>query len=71
MDWFFDQYVYGTGIPRYALKYTLENTFDGKRDHHAQRGSGFMEGRFGSIRALRRQFREARNSWGNPSRAEY
>jgi aminopeptidase N len=31
MDWFFDQYVYGTGIPRYALKYTLENTSDGKK----------------------------------------
>ena len=31
MDWFFDQYVYGTGIPRYALKYTLENASDGKK----------------------------------------
>jgi hypothetical protein len=31
MDWFFDQYVYGTGIPRYTLKYTLENAADGKK----------------------------------------
>jgi hypothetical protein len=31
MDWFFDQYVYGTGIPRYALKYTLENAPDAKK----------------------------------------
>jgi hypothetical protein len=31
MDWFFNQYVYGTGIPRYILKYTLENAPDGKK----------------------------------------
>lgn len=24
MDWFFDSYVYGTGIPRYKLRYTIE-----------------------------------------------
>lgn len=31
MDWFFEQYVYGTGIPRYTFRYTLENTTDGKK----------------------------------------
>ncbi len=31
MDWFFNQYVYGTGIPRYSLKYTLENAPEGKK----------------------------------------
>jgi hypothetical protein len=31
MNWFFNQYVYGTGIPRYTLKYTLENTPEGKK----------------------------------------
>ena len=24
MDWFFDSWVYGTGIPQYRLKYTLK-----------------------------------------------
>lgn len=31
MDWFFDQYVYGTGIPKYTFKYSVENTADGKK----------------------------------------
>jgi hypothetical protein len=30
MDWFFDQYVYGTAIPRYTLHATLSPTADGK-----------------------------------------
>jgi hypothetical protein len=30
MDWFFNQYVYGTGIPRYSLHATVEGTTDGK-----------------------------------------
>jgi hypothetical protein len=30
MDWFFNQYVYGTGIPRYTFKAALEATPDGK-----------------------------------------
>ena len=30
MDWFFDQYVYGTGIPRYQFSYTTEGLPDGK-----------------------------------------
>jgi hypothetical protein len=29
MDWFFDQYVYGTGIPRYQFAYTMESLPDG------------------------------------------
>lgn len=31
MDWFFDQYVYGTGIPVYTFRYSAENTPDGKK----------------------------------------
>jgi hypothetical protein len=31
MDWFFDQYVYGTGIPVYTFRYSVENTPDGKK----------------------------------------
>jgi len=30
MDWFFNQYVYGTGIPQYGFHATLEPTPDGK-----------------------------------------
>jgi hypothetical protein len=30
MDWFFNQYVYGTGIPQYRLHATVEGTTDGK-----------------------------------------
>jgi len=30
MDWFFNQYVYGTGIPHYTLRVSLEATTDGK-----------------------------------------
>lgn len=30
MDWFFNQYVYGTGIPHYNFRATLEPTADGK-----------------------------------------
>jgi Peptidase family M1 domain len=30
MDWFFNQYVYGTGIAQYSLHATLEATADGK-----------------------------------------
>jgi carboxypeptidase family protein/peptidase M1-like protein len=30
MNWFFDQYVYGTEIPRYRLDYTLTPDSDGK-----------------------------------------
>ena len=30
MDWFFNQYVYGTGIPQYSWHYTAEATPDGK-----------------------------------------
>jgi hypothetical protein len=30
MDWFFDQYVYGTGIPQYSFHASLEGTADGK-----------------------------------------
>jgi len=30
LDWFFRQYVYGTGIPQYKLKYDLENGDPGK-----------------------------------------
>ena len=29
MDWFFDEYVYGTAIPTYALDYSFENNADG------------------------------------------
>ena len=30
MDWFFNQYVYGTGIPHYSFRANLEHTPDGK-----------------------------------------
>ncbi len=30
MDWFFNQYVYGTGIPQYQFSYTTQATPDGK-----------------------------------------
>jgi aminopeptidase N len=30
MDWFFNQYVYGTGIPHYNFRVSLEATSDGK-----------------------------------------
>ena len=30
MDWFFNQYVYGTGIPQYSFHSTVEPTADGK-----------------------------------------
>jgi hypothetical protein len=30
MDWFFNQYVYGTGIPQYEFQYSTEATADGK-----------------------------------------
>lgn len=30
MDWFFNQYVYGTGIPQYSFHATVEATPDGK-----------------------------------------
>jgi peptidase M1-like protein len=30
MDWFFNQYVYGTGIPQYEFQYSTEATSDGK-----------------------------------------
>jgi hypothetical protein len=30
MDWFFNQYVYGTGIPHYSFRVSLEATPDGK-----------------------------------------
>lgn len=30
MDWFFNQYVYGTGIPQYTWRYETEATPDGK-----------------------------------------
>jgi hypothetical protein len=30
MDWFFNQYVYGTGMPQYSFHSTLEPTPDGK-----------------------------------------
>jgi hypothetical protein len=29
MDWFFDQYVYGTALPTYKLDYSFENGADG------------------------------------------
>ena len=29
MDWFFNQYVYGTGIPEYRLSYQVQNAGDG------------------------------------------
>ena len=30
MDWFFRQYVYGTGIPQYRFRYTVQDAGDGK-----------------------------------------
>ena len=36
MDWFFNQYVYGTGIPQYNFHATLEPTPDGKTHVKAQ-----------------------------------
>ena len=36
MDWFFNQYVYGTGMPQYTLHATTESTSDGKTHLKAQ-----------------------------------
>jgi len=36
MDWFFNQYVYGTGIPQYSFYATTESTADGKTHIKAQ-----------------------------------
>ncbi len=36
MDWFFDQYVYGTGMPQYTFHATLSPTPDGKTSVSAQ-----------------------------------
>jgi hypothetical protein len=36
MDWFFNQYVYGTGMPQYSLHATTESTADGKTHLKAQ-----------------------------------
>jgi hypothetical protein len=36
MDWFFNQYVYGTGIPQYSFHATLEATPDGKTHMKAE-----------------------------------
>jgi hypothetical protein len=30
MDWFFRQYVYGTGVPHYRLEYGVRDAGDGK-----------------------------------------
>jgi len=30
MDWFFNQYVYGTGVPQYHFSYSTSGTPDGK-----------------------------------------
>jgi len=30
MNWFFNQYVYGTGIPQYSFHVSVEGTADGK-----------------------------------------
>lgn len=30
MDWFFNEYVYGTGIPQYTFRSTITSTADGK-----------------------------------------
>jgi aminopeptidase N len=32
MDWFFDQWVYGTDIPSYKFSYKLSNSEDGQTD---------------------------------------
>ena len=29
MDWFFNQYVYGTALPKYTLTYTFDKTSTG------------------------------------------
>ncbi len=34
MDWFFNQYVYGIGIPQYAFHYSLTPAADGKTQIH-------------------------------------
>jgi hypothetical protein len=36
MDWFFNEYVYGTGFPQYTFHATLEPTPDGKTRIKAQ-----------------------------------
>ncbi len=36
MDWFFDQYVYGVGLPQYSFHATLSPTTDGKTTVSAQ-----------------------------------
>ena len=34
MDWFFNQYVYGTGVPQYRFSYSSSGTPDGKTKVH-------------------------------------
>ncbi|MBZ5555057.1 MAG: hypothetical protein LAO21_20270 [Acidobacteriia bacterium] len=36
MDWFFNEYVYGTSLPNYALDYSVNNSPDGKLMLHVK-----------------------------------
>ncbi len=36
LDWFFDEWVYGTHVPRYAFKYEMQPGKDGKQKIHCE-----------------------------------
>jgi aminopeptidase N len=44
MDWFFDQWVFGTGIPAYSLDYKVESAQDGVVIEGAIKQSGVPDG---------------------------
>jgi aminopeptidase N len=44
LDWFFDQWVFGTGIPTYSLDYTINESGDGYSIEGTVRQEGVPEG---------------------------
>jgi aminopeptidase N len=46
LDWFFDEWVYGTEVPRYAFKYELQTAEGGKVKIHAELSQSDVDGHF-------------------------
>ncbi|MBZ5537764.1 MAG: hypothetical protein LAO31_17550 [Acidobacteriia bacterium] len=46
MDWFFDEYVYGTALPNYALDYSVNSSPDGKLVLHVKMVQSDVDDRF-------------------------
>ena len=44
MDWFFDQWVFGTGIPAYSLDYKVDSAQNGVMIEGAIKQSGVPDG---------------------------